>query len=760
SQSSETPAEENAEEPKQAEDQANASQSSETPAEENAEEPKQAEEQANASQSSATPAEENAQEPKQAEEQANASQSSETPAGENAEEPKQTEEPEEASQSTHSPAEEQSPEQAQGQERENASQPSESPAEESTPEQAEEKGTEAAEEPAQEQPAETQEGSDAEADAEGGSGANGEAQPQEESGENKDVPAADQEAPGLDEQGRDEVGTGAPEAAAASAAGASHENEAHGADQQDDSVESAGPAADEQQKDATGEVGELHGAETQTPQLAAEAETAGAEQEAGRADSVSDGCYVTRRQEVEAEAKKLLEVCERNDNFTKVDQQFCDELFKRIDGPFTVGEVSAFLRAADTANNISRNFRFCRATPTSSPPRVRDGDSVIHAAIAASKPRVVEILLQYGAFPNIEAFPRSPDAANRMGMRPLHYVARYPTLENYESLFLLLKYGSPVNVRDVGGRTPLMIAARSSHPFSKLFARALIDRNADVTARDKAGLSALHYAAASNSCKLVKLLINRGADVMSQDIRGNTPLHYAAAFNADKSMNTLLNLAGNAIKVNVPNKNGKAPIHLAAAPSSFDVVPAKIVPALSLELLLEKHADPVARDAHGNTPLMDAVLGGYLEIAKRLLQIARVPLHDKNMDGKTALDLAQEAAERTGDDVLAYLTAVSSKPSCPFIPRVANSIHVLSDTQFGSLMRVGDTVTYECHHGFRLLGHATLTCMSRDGSPEFIPDPPVCIPMEQGAASSLYSAPLGLATALLVYLIPFFLTQF
>ncbi|KYK70210.1 rhoptry neck protein RON9, partial [Toxoplasma gondii TgCatPRC2] len=637
SQSSATPAEENAQEPKQAEEQANASQSSETPAEENAEEPKQAEEQANASQSSETPAEENSEEPKQAEEHENASQSSETPAGENAEEPKQTEEPKEASQSTHSPAEEQSPEQAQGQERENASQPSESPAEESTPEQAEEKGTEAAEEPAQEQPAETQEGSDAEADAEGGSGANGEAQPQE-SGENKDVPAADQEAPGLDEQGRDEVGTGAPEAAAASAAGASHENEAHGADQQDDSVESAGPAADEQQKDATGEVGELHGAETQTPQLAAEAETSGAEQEAGRADSVSDGCYVTRRQEVEAEAKKLLEVCERNDNFTKVDQQFCDELFKRIDGPFTVGEVSAFLRAADTANNISRNFRFCRATPTSSPPRVRDGDSVIHAAIAASKPRVVEILLQYGAFPNIEAFPRSPDAANRMGMRPLHYVARYPTLENYESLFLLLKYGSPVNVRDVGGRTPLMIAARSSHPFSKLFARALIDRNADVTARDKAGLSALHYAAASNSCKLVKLLINRGADVMSQDIRGNTPLHYAAAFNADKSMNTLLNLAGNAIKVNVPNKNGKAPIHLAAAPSSFDVVPAKIVPALSLELLLEKHADPVARDAHGNTPLMDAVLGGYLEIAKRLLQIARVPLHDKNMVGRMYME--------------------------------------------------------------------------------------------------------------------------
>lgn len=45
-----------------------------------------------------------------------------------------------------------------------------------------------------------------------------------------------------------------------------------------------------------------------------------------------------------------------------------------------------------------------------SPPRVREGDSVLHAAIAASKPRVVEVLLQYGAFPNLEALPPDPTA--------------------------------------------------------------------------------------------------------------------------------------------------------------------------------------------------------------------------------------------------------------------------------------------------------------------------------------------------------------
>lgn len=77
-------------------------------------------------------------------------------------------------------------------------------------------------------------------------------------------------------------------------------------------------------------------------------------------------------------------------------------------------------------------------------------------------------------------------------------------------------------------------------------------------------------------------------------------------------------------------QNGKAPIHLAAAPSSYDAVRAEHVPAIALEALLEMHANPVARDAHGNTPLMDAVLGGYLEVVKRLLQIANVPADDKN----------------------------------------------------------------------------------------------------------------------------------
>lgn len=41
----------------------------------------------------------------------------------------------------------------------------------------------------------------------------------------------------------------------------------------------------------------------------------------------------------------------------------------------------------------------------SSPPRVKDGYTVLHAAIAARKPHVTEVLLQYGAFPELPDIP-------------------------------------------------------------------------------------------------------------------------------------------------------------------------------------------------------------------------------------------------------------------------------------------------------------------------------------------------------------------
>ena len=59
----------------------------------------------------------------------------------------------------------------------------------------------------------------------------------------------------------------------------------------------------------------------------------------------------------------------------------------------------------------------------------------------------------------------------------------------------------------------------------------LIDRGADVGARDKHGKTPLHEAARySKTPAVAALLIDRGADVGARNKYGETPLHEAATW--------------------------------------------------------------------------------------------------------------------------------------------------------------------------------------------------------------------------------------
>lgn len=147
----------------------------------------------------------------------------------------------------------------------------------------------------------------------------------------------------------------------------------------------------------------------------------------------------------------------------------------------------------------------------------------------------------------------------------------------------------------------------------------------------QAGLSALHYAAAADNWGVVGILLDHGADAAAVDSRGNTALHYAASFNSYTATTRLLEKAELALSnINQLNYRGKAPIHLAAAPDSFQAVPRPIVPALALEALLMHHANPMARDRSGNTPLHLASRGGYVEIVRRLVALTGAPPDEKN----------------------------------------------------------------------------------------------------------------------------------
>lgn len=62
----------------------------------------------------------------------------------------------------------------------------------------------------------------------------------------------------------------------------------------------------------------------------------------------------------------------------------------------------------------------------------------------------------------------------------------------------------------------------------KPLVQLLLDRGADIAAKDKKGFTMLHSAASSGSESLVRLLLDGNADTAAKDHEGKTALHTAA----------------------------------------------------------------------------------------------------------------------------------------------------------------------------------------------------------------------------------------
>jgi ankyrin repeat protein len=101
----------------------------------------------------------------------------------------------------------------------------------------------------------------------------------------------------------------------------------------------------------------------------------------------------------------------------------------------------------------------------------------------------------------------------------------------------MLDRGSNIETRDENtGMTPLMCAAMAlpgpNNPGQVVVDHAgtvalLLDRGANIHARDMVGKTALHHAAENGHDEIVKILIDRGADVNTKDAAGRTPLDLA-----------------------------------------------------------------------------------------------------------------------------------------------------------------------------------------------------------------------------------------
>jgi len=173
-------------------------------------------------------------------------------------------------------------------------------------------------------------------------------------------------------------------------------------------------------------------------------------------------------------------------------------------------------------------------------------------------------------------------------------------------------------------RVAALVAAVRTQPAGAVAELVKHDPDA-IRARDAAGSTLLHHAAAFGSIDTMKLLLDAGADVNAANRRRSTPLHWS--LHDDAKVRLLLERGA---AVNAKQVEGRTPLYIAASMAQGEAL---------VQLLLEHGADPAIATANGMTPLIAAAARGDVR-AMTLLSDHKAEVNAKNGAGETALMFA------------------------------------------------------------------------------------------------------------------------
>ena len=209
--------------------------------------------------------------------------------------------------------------------------------------------------------------------------------------------------------------------------------------------------------------------------------------------------------------------------------------------------------------------------------------------------------------------------------------------------------------------TSLSYPEEGTYPFERK--KAIIDALKDkgysldekVSSGTDSGKTALFYAVEHDDYDFVKFLLESGADpAISQkgDYAGRTPLFYALEKKNETIVSLLLEKLGDkiaVIKLSNPHDNNKTLLMFFARYGSPDNM--KYV----LPKMLSQNSQCLdARDADGRTAFMYAALYNENHRVMAMLRMYGCDIFAKDKNGKTALDIAEEASSPNVDRLKSY----------------------------------------------------------------------------------------------------------
>lgn len=213
----------------------------------------------------------------------------------------------------------------------------------------------------------------------------------------------------------------------------------------------------------------------------------------------------------------------------------------------------------------------------------KSNDELLHHAVEERRLEKVIQALDAGAF---------VDALGEEDRTPLHGIASSGCCSIAE---LLLNKGANVRARDVRGYEPLHLAAAAGHIE---MVRFLLAHGADVNARADEfgnGKTPLMCAVLANKIEMVRVLLAAGADMSAHTIYdGETALHLAVEEDFIEMVRVLLAAGAD---LNELTTRGETAMHCAARGGAVKVA----------HFLLKAGIDVKAADFYGFTPLHLAV---------------------------------------------------------------------------------------------------------------------------------------------------------